>query len=107
MGRIIDITIPGLITVNSFTVKGFTHFLTKPVSIVPIVEDGVVSAIYEPLGIDVYAESVDQLEDAIREDLAWKWTNFVNANANMLAPDALFVRNALIESVSVPDALLG
>ena len=95
------------ITINSFMANGFNYFLSKPIEITPKLENGVYSAIYEPLGIDVYAESSNDLVDAIQEDLAWKWTHFVNANERLLASDALSVRNALLNSVETSDACFG
>ena len=92
------------ITIDSFMANGFNYFLPKPIEITPKLEDGVYSAIYEPLGIDVYAESSNDLVDAIQEDLAWKWTHFVNANERHLASDALFIRSTLLDTVMTSDA---
>ena len=66
-------------------------------------EEGIYDAIDEDYGIDLFAKSLDELEELLKEQFCMMWKQYVKEDENRLGPKArIIVKNLkeLIEEVS-------
>jgi hypothetical protein len=51
---------------------------------------------HPPLGIHVYATSMDRLWVELKEEICFLWRNYAQASPDILSPDALILRQRLL-----------
>ena len=59
--------------------------------------------VYPPLAIDVYAETLDDLRDAVHSNIRMNWKHYVQKENSRLSPQTMAIKRAFLAVAEVID----
>jgi len=76
-----------------------------PLELIPTLDESrqLICLEYPLLGIDAYAMTREELEEALKEDIDVLWRNYARADPGILAEDARIVRRNLLNAIEEID----
>lgn len=111
--RIVDVSSIQEVDLSPFRLESFDYesyrlAFRTPVEVAPQLSEDqqYMALVHEPLGIDLLAQTRDELDSLLREELALLWSQFAEENDDMLSPKAQELKHLLLETIQ-KDALHG
>ena len=78
--------------------RGYTLAAVEPIVLEPVMDDGLLTIRVPELGIDVYAESQEELSSELAEQVLMLWEEYAREEDGRLSPAARNLKSALLRA---------